>query len=288
VTYNYEYTTFSTFDSIILENLDNDFISLLSGYKINKWFIPALIDGETLRRCGYFSTLPNHLTCVGHIKKDKINEVITNNKVTAENIDNKFNYFLTPAACIHFYPILEKEYIYNEIITTRARVYRYEDGKYEVGRRLWDFTVREFVAVGSVTYVKSFLDFLAEKLLQYAKTYSNKVQLIEANDHFYPTKENQMREKYQLSNSLKRELIVNINDSDLAVSSINYHAYHFSKEFKFDNNEEVVTGCVGCGLERWLYFVQEGKKFEPIGGKMTEQRDKTTSALKLTAVESGG
>ena len=66
--------------------------------------------------------------------------------------------------------MIEKNPIYNTIITTKARVYRYEAGKFETGRRLWDFGVREFVAVGDREFVRGFLTYFQEKSLEFTNS----------------------------------------------------------------------------------------------------------------------
>ena len=38
----------------------------------------------------------------------------------------------------------------------------------------------------------------------------------------------------------------------LALASFNSHGTHFSGPYQFDNGNQIVTGCVGFGLHRWL------------------------------------
>lgn len=89
-------------------------------------------------------------------------------------------------------------------------------------------------------------------MFAYANSLFKNVTVREAHDHFYPSRINKVRERYQVSNNLKRELLVDVEGNNLAIASFNYHDYHFSKEFNFDDNGRVVSGCVGCGLERWI------------------------------------
>lgn len=247
------YSTFYNDRTELLNKIDSSILSLVQDYKLNHWSIPTIIDGTVLERCGYFCSLPNQLTKLSVIKRERLPSLSTSGSMPLEvDFDNANNAYLTPAACIHFYPMLEKSPLFNEVITTRARVFRYEDGNFSNLSRQWDFTVREMVAVGTQEYTKNFLNTLEERLLIYAHSIFKNVIVKEAHDHFYPTRINKLRERYQVSNSLKRELVVNIDGVDLAIASFNYHDHHFSKEFNFDKNGRVVTGCVGCGLERWI------------------------------------
>lgn len=259
----YAYTSLMYERAELLQKLDCEFLRMLNSYKVNNWVVPALIDGKILERCGYFSTIPNHLTKVGFIKRARL-QVISNNSdaLCCDDFDNSANLYMTPAACLHLYPIIENNPVCDEIITTFARVYRYEDDDFVQLERQWDFTVREFVAVGSAEYVKKFLAYMEHKLSEYALKYSDKVSVVEAHDHFYPTKNNRLKERFQHKNNLKRELTVNCGESKLAISSFNYHEFHFSKVFNFDDNGKIVTGCVGCGLERWIRFLEEQNDFQ--------------------------
>ena len=268
MTYNNKYQSYYGVDSATFLKLDSVINEFIVNYKVNTWFIPALISGDILKRCGYFNTIPNNLTKIGIFKRELLDEIAVHGPKSYKNdylFTNENEYYLTPAACIHFYPILEElsskgKPIINELITTTARVYRYEDDKFVEGQRLWDFTVREIVAVGSVDYVQSFLSDMKNKILEYAKTISEKAHLEKANDSFYPTKENILKNRFQKQNNSKTELIVNIGNTPLAISSFNYHGYHFSKEFNFDANGSIVTGCVGCGIDRWITAINDSLK----------------------------
>lgn len=251
------YTPLFSEKTYLLKKFDQAFLKMLDNYKVNEWIVPALIDGTILERCGYFSTLPNHLTKVAVIKRDRLQAVSEKNEICCcSDFDNTNDLYLTPAACLHIYPMIEQNPIYNEIVTTYARVYRYENGNFKPLERQWDFTVREFVAVGDAEYVIKFLADLENKLLEYASSIYKNVAIEDSNDHFYPTRQNKLKEKFQLKNNLKRELVAYYGESRLAISSFNYHEYHFSKEFNFDDNEKIVTGCVGCGLERWVCMTE--------------------------------
>lgn len=229
--------------------LDSMFVSLISSLTYREWRIPSMIEGEILRRCGYFSTIPNQLSKVSVIDRDSLSHELNDEKY---NFDSSSDLYLTPAACIHLYPILGDLKLKNEIVTTLARVYRYEDGNFEKNNRQWEFSVREFVAVGTQEYVDNFLEQMQERLLKYARTIDNCANIELANDHFYPTKINLKKEKYQKQNNLKKELIIEVKGEKISVASFNKHGNHFSKEFNFDQNGEIVTGCVGCGIDRWL------------------------------------
>ena len=242
------YPTYKENETEIIEKFDKDFCTFSEGYKVNKWTFGSLIKNEVLQKCGYFDTMPENLTFVSGIESDDVN-TLRNKELKSIPISG---YGLTPAACLHIYPLLAKEKKRNELITLLQKVYRYEKGEYQKGTRLWEFWVREFVAVGSVDYVKSFLEDFEKKSLEYAKNIFPEATLKNATDMFFPSRENKIIQRMQKNNDFKKELIVSVEDKDVACGSFNYHKTHFSKLFEFDEGGSVVTGCVGFGLNRWL------------------------------------
>lgn len=58
----------------------------------------------------------------------------------------------------------------------------------------------------------------------------------------------------QLVNKTKQELVASINGKEVALASFNFHGNHFSAKFNFEGDRNIVTGCVGFGLERWISF----------------------------------
>jgi len=235
----------------IFEQFDRDFINFLEGYNVEHYTIPAMLDSGVLKRCNYFESFPQHLSIVATVKEDRLADVSARKGVEGGDIQIH-NKVLTPAACLHFYPMLEGQIINEKIITTRARVYRYEGNRHNEVGRYWDYTVREIVFVGSPEFVRNKLAEMQEKALDYARKITDQAQLVSASDVFFDNRRNALKKKLQIANDKKVELIIPIDGEDVAVSSFNYHGNHFSMPFSFDNNNTIVSGCVGFGLERWL------------------------------------
>jgi seryl-tRNA synthetase len=247
-----QYNVYGVEDTKTIEDLNKKFLKFADGYDLTQWTIPALIKKEVLEKCGYFSTMPNQLTGAAHFKK---NDDFDNSTDMQKSYVFEDDYYFTPAACIHFYPELEKLDLKNKIITTLARVYRYEDGKFNKGVRCWEFLVREFVAVGEEEFVKNFLEDFKSKAVNCALQYSDKVKCEAANDIFFPSQENNLKQRLQKMNGLKFELLGEINGKHEAIGSFNYHGNHFSKPFNFDKDGTIVTGCAGFGIDRWISYV---------------------------------
>lgn len=246
-----EYLCFDKSDAKLLNTVDQYFQNIALTYNAEEYHIPTLIEKSVLEKCGYFASFPHHLTLASYYDPNSFNNIAQTGNLEGVEIKNS-NLFFTPAACLHFYPMLENQIIDKKVITTRARVYRYENNRFDGKCRIWDFTVREIVFVGTDDFVQQNLDRMKKITLDYIKKIGLEAELKPANDNFYPSTRNNIKGKLQLSNSLKDELVCKIDGEDVAIASFNTHGYHFSKPFNFDNNGSIVSGCVGYGLERWV------------------------------------
>lgn len=225
-----------------IKEIDRILVGFTDGLNVKEWHVPNCIDKETLIKMRYFETMPQYLT-------------------TAESyMNNEEKLFLKPAACLPIYPQIKRYNIVNEIITTMTNVYRYDnfDGK----NHFWEFTVREFVLVGTEDYVMVTLEKILEKTIVFLLNRNLKTITQVSSDHFYSSAKNRMLGRFQKANRLKREIICKCKNEDIILGSVNYHGIHFSKMFGFDDNEKIVTGCIGFGIERWyrLWNMIESEK----------------------------
>lgn len=245
------YICYDEYNTRLLKEVDTFFLNSAVKLGASEYHIPAMIEQSVLSRCGYFSSFPHHLTVASHAKLEAYTTIAKANQLSEDTITVSDKYF-TPAACLHIYPMFENQDVKQKVITTRARVFRYEDRRFNGSTRLWDFTVREIVFIGSADFVKENLTKMKEIALEYTKKIGLPAEICPASDNFYPIKRNLVKKKIQTANSLKDELIVKIDDNDVAVASFNFHDTHFSKPFNFDKEGDIVSGCVGFGLERWI------------------------------------
>lgn len=246
-----ECTSYGAESAKKIREFEKDILDCLTVFNVKEIMIPTLISGSILRKCGYFDTSPHHLTLAAHAHPDYFDEIICKKRIDEDQIQVEDTY-LTPAACLHIYPMLENKKMTEPLcVTTSTRVYRYEGGKHIAGSRLWDFAVREVVFIGEEQYVKSALERVEEWIAGYVKKFDHNIKWQQAFDYFYETPKNDILKKFQLKNNLKKELVLQTEKGSLAIASINYHDNHFSKPFEFDNAGKIVTGCIGFGLDRW-------------------------------------
>lgn len=250
-----EYYTAIENDAHILSIVDNYFKNLAIENGAVEYIIPAMIDEDVLIKCGYFASFPQQLTVAGYVKPEEQEQVAHNpDPKTIKMVSSKM--YFTPSACLHIYPMLENENITTKVVTTKARVFRYENESYDGMTRLWDFSVREIVFAGNSDFVAASLEDFKDKAISFCEKIGLPAEIVLANDHFYPTKRNLVKQKIQRSNALKYELIVKVEDKMVSIASFNQHGTHFSKPFHFDQNSRIVTGCVGFGLERLLAAIK--------------------------------
>ena len=184
---NKEYICFDQNEYKFFSYIDDYFKNIaVEHFNAREVYIPSLISEQVLKKINYISSFPQQLTIASYIDKTC--------SLNNERIRNS-NLYFTPSACLHIYPMLENKTINECTFTTRAQVYRHESENFDGSTRLWNFTVREIVFVGKEDFVKSSLKNFESYVLELIKKFDLEIKVIPATDHFYPTKENIIKEK---------------------------------------------------------------------------------------------
>jgi seryl-tRNA synthetase len=224
----------------------------ITGIVPEEWHVSSLIDEDDLVRCGFISAFPSQLTVAATVSPGSLPNVVESRRITQRDLTHCRKH-LTPAACLNLYPMLGlRRRASNGAVTTLASVFRHEEAGFADLTRLWEFKVREFVFVGERQYVREMLDRAVAGAVDLARRLGLDPRVDLASDHFYPSRENAIRQKLQLQAAYKRELLVRVDGQELALASFTFHDTHFSAPYGFDDGERVVTGCAGFGLQRWL------------------------------------
>ena len=239
---------------------------------------PALVDADTLHKCGYFDSHPNAVTFVGNMVEDfdSIEEFRRANSCSEGALLPPHDHIhvdgmcLNPAACFPCYPTLSGvKFEKGQAYTWLGRVFRYESRNISGLDRLYEFNVRELVFVGDDEYVRD-CRRRALKVVESLATYFDidcRVQT--ATDPFFATV-SAAKKFWQAAHEVKNEIKIPSLDASgnvkqLACGSINLHGNFFGRRFDIKDaaGEAVQTGCVGLGIERWVLatFTQHG--FEP-------------------------
>jgi seryl-tRNA synthetase len=236
---------------------------------------PALVEADTLQKCGYFDSHPNAVTLLANIVEDfdAIEEFRVANSCADGAILPQPDHVhidgicLNPAACFPCYPTLAgKTYDTGECFTWLGRVFRYESRNINGLDRLYEFNVRELVFVGSEDYVVECRTKALPLIEELASYFDLDCKIQSATDPFFATV-SAAKKFYQAAEEVKAEIKIPVLDKDgkeklLACGSINLHGNFFGKKFEINalNGSVAHTGCVGLGIERWVLaaFTQHG------------------------------
>lgn len=247
---------------------------------------PTLIPTEALERCGYLDSFPQFVMFVTRLHSDtdvyrafldryrQTGRLTTAVLADCDNVD----YCLPPTMCFHTYHQLRDTRLgagESRVVTSRGKSFRFES-RYAVSlERLWDFTIREIVFLGSRGFVldarRAFMELTFDLMTDLGLVGHCEV----ANDPFFCSDDTAGRILSQRLLELKYELRLGIAPGrTLAAASFNFHDQFFSRNFgiKDDTGDGVSSACVGFGLERLVYaFVcQHGP--DPAGWPPTVRR----------------
>jgi seryl-tRNA synthetase len=264
-----------------LAGLINDKVSELykSAFNAKDAHFPAMVDADTLHKCGYFDSHPNSVSFIDNVVEDfdAIEEFRRANSCSESALLPQREHLhmdgmcLNPAACFPCYPTLTgMDFSTGQCFTWQGRVFRYESRNIDGLERLYEFNVRELVFVGNENFVRSVRTKALTVVEELAQFFDIDCQVQTATDPFFATI-SAAKKFWQGSQEVKSEINIPVLGSDghmrqLACGSINLHGNFFGKRFDFSTayGEPAHTGCVGLGVERWVFatFTQHG--FDPI------------------------
>ncbi|MGA8029517.1 MAG: aminoacyl--tRNA ligase-related protein [Bryobacteraceae bacterium] len=232
---------------------------------------PTLIPAHVLGRVGYFSSFPQAITFVSHLHEDfdLLDEFQRANKegpltFPQKDVLDQPHHCLTPVVCYHCYRMLENQIIpANEVrsFTAVGSCFRYESRNTTSLERLWDFTLREFIFVGSREGVKQKRQESMDAVKAWVEELELAVTFETASDPFF-TADFSEKTYFQLLSDLKYEMRVNLApDRTIAAGSFNLHNDFFGKTFQIRSGDSTAfSSCVGFGIERWIcaFLAQKG------------------------------
>jgi acyl carrier protein len=172
---------------------------------------------------------------------------------------------LSPAVCYHAYPEWSGKTLGPEptLLTARGHCYRREDGNHIPLERLWEFTMREIIVMGTREQVEDVRQSLVRQVTDLAETLELDASIETATDPFFAVGD-EGRRLMQQAGALKHELRLAIDATGrtIAAASFNHHHDFFGSRFgiRLPNEAPAHSGCVAFGLERWMLalFAQHG------------------------------
>ena len=253
-----------------IKKLDNFLNNYAEKKGYNEMFAHSLIPLETLYKNGYLSNFAHHATVCSHFERnitnlDKISKLKKYNVKFIKNKLAKPDLALSPTVCYHCFENLKnKKILTNTIFNIKSACSRFESKNYRTFERLHVFTMREYVAYGTMNFVEDFLkknlDYFKKKFLKSGI----KFRIVTASDPFF-SDSGMKRMLYQNINFLKKEFQFWLPNEKkwLAVGSFNNHLTSLSvkNNIKNKNNKFVNSGCIGWGYERFIYaLISQNKK----------------------------
>ena len=196
---------------------------------------PAFIDDQVLRDSAYLEHFPQLVFSAG-------------NALHPQQEARP----LTPAACLHFYPLLRDQALGDEgrAVVIRGRCARYEDARWAFPFRLPSFEMVELVGVGNAARVGALCERARARVIQLFEALEMTSALEPATDSFY-LGDGDGAQVVQKLRGLKTEMVVSAGGERVAVGSINRHEAFFGERFAIRTDGSPASSfCIAFGLER--------------------------------------
>ncbi|OGO28920.1 MAG: hypothetical protein A2Z16_04935 [Chloroflexi bacterium RBG_16_54_18] len=252
--------------SRLIDFFDRQFIDLASSFEAEPRRFPTLIPAQFMERVHYFRAFPHSLSFVTHLRENL--EVIDRFSETAAcdrgNLNSPMESFarirtlLSPAVCYHHYlSLADKPLVGGKSITTAVgSCFRYEAINLTSLERLWNFTMREVIFVGSKEFVLENRELARQRMEPFFKELGFAYRVESANDPFF-IGEFRKQAAFQSAFQLKFEIraLLPYRNSTLAVGSYNYHQDFFGRNLNITlpDGTPAHTGCAAFGLERMAF-----------------------------------
>jgi seryl-tRNA synthetase len=250
----------------LINFFESKFLWLADSFGAAPYRFPTLIPAKYLERVGYFSAFPHSLTFVTHLREDL--DVIDSFAKTAALNEHGLNApresfstiqtLLSPAVCYHLYFSLADKPLPNGQLAATAvgNCFRYESTNLISLERLWNFTMREVIFVGSKDFVLQNRETSRERMRGVFEEVGLAYHVETANDPFF-IGEFRKQAAFQSAFQLKFEIRARLpfKGSTLAVGSYNYHQDFFGRNLNITlpDGSPAHTACTAFGLERMAY-----------------------------------
>lgn len=246
---------------------EEHFVGLADSFGAAPYRFPTLIPASYLERVDYFSAFPHSLTFATHLRTDL--DVIDHFAREASCGEGgelaappgsfaPVRALLSPAVCYHLYFSLADQPLPGEgvIATSVGNCFRHEAINLTSLERLWNFTMREVIFVGSKEFVLDHRETARQRTAKFLGDIGLAYRVESANDPFF-IGEFRKQVAFQSAFQLKYEIRARLpfKDSTLAVGSYNYHQDFFGRRLNITlpDGSPTHTGCVAFGLERVAY-----------------------------------
>ncbi|HZM76911.1 MAG TPA: hypothetical protein VFC19_14345 [Candidatus Limnocylindrales bacterium] len=255
----------------LMDYLDSEIRQMVvDSFGAQEFRYPTLIPTRTLERCAYFSSFPQYLMFVTRLHSDtNVYRNFLQRYGQGEQLDisvlhdcANVDYCLPPTMCFHTFAQFAGRALADggKVVTAKGKSFRFESRYATTLQRLWDFTIREIVFMGTREKIlesrRHFMQMMFDFVADLGLTGFCEV----ANDPFFVNTDTTSKILSQRLLELKYELRLDIGAGQtVAVGSFNFHDTFFSQSFDIrrpDGTEEGTvahSACAGFGLERFVY-----------------------------------
>jgi seryl-tRNA synthetase len=264
----------------LMDGLDREITACVTRlWDAREFRYPTLVPLATMLRGGYLHSFPQLMMFVARLHRD------VDTYDAAMRAPSSSSYLqhccesdlcLPPTMCYHTYQqfadtALDEEMMAGRdgfVVTARGKSFRFES-KYEKHlERLWDFTIREIVFLGTPGFAREQRRRLMQEVFALIERWQLAGYCETANDPFFVEDEVKNNSFVQRLMTLKYELRLAIGGGDtLAAASFNLHNDFFGNAFgiRLSNGEPARTACAGVGLERLAFAVLCQHGLDPAG-----------------------
>jgi seryl-tRNA synthetase len=243
-------------------------------WKADPLLTPTLIPATVLAKCDYFRSFPQTVTFACHLVEDTARiEEFRSAHQDRNDLDQSVlrgletpEACLSPAVCYHVYHLNHDRVLpaAGKAYGVCGKCFRYESSNMSDLRRLWDFTMREIVFLGSRDDVLQRRDEGIAVLSRFLEDHRLAGEIRTASDPFFAAPDSLGKTYFQLSSETKYEISLLLPDENrLAAGSLNYHTDFFGRAFNVQIGEHGLmhSVCIAFGLERWVhaFLVQHGE-----------------------------
>lgn len=257
----------------LIEYFEGHFLDLAASFGARPYRFPTLIPARYLERVNYFRSFPHSLSFATHLREDldTIDHFAQHAACDEHGLTTPADSFarvqtlLSPAVCYHLYFALADRSLPGEGLAATAvgNCFRYESINMNSLERLWNFTMREVIFVGSKDYVLENRELARERMRPVLEETGLAYRVESANDPFF-IGEFRKQSAFQSAFQLKFEIRARLpfREGTLAVGSYNYHQDFFGRNLNItlEDGSPAHTGCVAFGLERiaFAFLAQYG------------------------------
>jgi seryl-tRNA synthetase len=218
---------------------------------------PPLMRVADLERFDYFRNFPHLPLLVASLRPERLQETAEHGVTTPAIASSDLTtaaYALPSAACYNIYLYLSGAVLDGpRYITTVASCFRNEQ-RYDELRRLWGFTMREIVCIGTRDEVQDHLRHFKQRVSRFGDELGLGLAIEIGADPFYQP---------QAARSLMQQLFPQkeefVYGGSVAIASLNFHRNFFGERcaIRTPGGQPAFTGCVAFGLERWLHALSD-------------------------------